>query len=62
MTDKTGFAQRAFKDAGTEQAFAAGDKVTVPEGQYANYLAAGLVGDKAPKKAEAGAETPKTAA
>lgn len=46
---KKGFAQKNFKDAGTGQSFEGGKPVELPAGIYANYEAAGLVGDKAPK-------------
>lgn len=56
---KKGFAQRNFKDAGTGERFESGKPVELPAGVYANYEAAGLVGDKAPKAAEpATATTP----
>lgn len=40
-----------FKDAGTLRSFTAGHTVEITEGEYANYAAAGLVGD--PDAAEA---------
>ena len=46
---KKGFAQKNFKDAGTGESFEAGKPVELAAGVYANYEAAGLVGDKAPK-------------
>lgn len=57
---KKGFALRNFHDAGTEQNFKGGDAVEVDAGAYANYEAAGLVGDKKPSKAaeEGAAPTP----
>ncbi|GEM_PF-1293973 len=54
---------RDFNDAGTERRFTAGSTVDLDEGTYANYAAAGLVSDKAPKEeAKTGSESaPKTA-
>jgi len=56
---KKGYAQRNFRDAGTEQSFKAGDPVDIDAGSFANYEAAGLVGAKKPTaKADDSAETP----
>lgn len=49
---KKGFAQRNFKDAGTGESFEGGKPVELAAAVYANYEAAGLVGDKAPKAAD----------
>lgn len=53
---KTFYATRAFNDAGTEQAFAAGAPVTAIDGEseqafagrVANYVAGGLATDQPP--------------
>ncbi|WP_153007994.1 hypothetical protein [Sphingomonas yabuuchiae] len=42
---------RDFKDAGTLRSFTQGTTVDITEGEYANYAAAGLVGE--PDAAEA---------
>ena len=41
--NKSAYIVRDFKDAGTEQSFTAGDIVTISEGAFGNYEAAGLV-------------------
>lgn len=41
--NKSAFIIRDFKDAGTEESFTQGDIVTIAEGAYLNYEAAGLV-------------------
>lgn len=48
-TAKTMYATRDFSDAGTERNFDAGQKVDVDAATMANYQAAGLVTDVAPK-------------
>ncbi len=54
MTKIKGFVLREFKDAGTEQTFTPGEKaIEFESGAFANYKAAGLVSDTAPKAAPA---------
>lgn len=36
---------RDFKDAGTQRSFVKDETVSITEGEYANYEAAGLVGE-----------------
>jgi len=45
MSDKkiSAFIIRDFKDAGTEQSYKQGETQDIPEGQFINYEAAGLV-------------------
>lgn len=56
MTKTKGWVLREFKDAGTERLFTPSDKaVEFESGAFANYKAAGLVSDSAPKTAPAAA-------
>jgi hypothetical protein len=57
MSDKKkAFALRNFKDEGTGETFPPGE-ISVSEGAYINYKAAGLIADEAPKPAKATADS-----
>ena len=57
-TTKRAIAVRDFKDAGTTRTFQANTEYEFEDGEYRNYLAAGLIREpeaKAPAKPAAGA-------
>jgi transcription antitermination factor NusG len=51
-----------FGDSGTEEKFKAGDIVSIAEGSFANYEAAGLVRKPTADDKKAGDAAPKSAA
>ncbi len=50
-TTKTGYVPTTFRDAGTEKEYEGGKTHPFTEGEYINYEAAGLIGEK-PKPAD----------
>jgi len=59
-TSKKGVAKQDFTDAGTGKSFEAGKPLECTAGEYANYLAAGLIDE--PERADEGPAKGKSAA
>lgn len=43
---KSGYVPNTFRDAGTEKVYEGGKTHQFTEGEYQNFVAAGLIGDK----------------